>query len=151
MKASVKTFGFKEMDAALGEFAKATAKNVLRRAGIEALEPTADLMRAKAPKDDGDLIDAIGVGTRLGKRQKRLNRNPSTVEVYAGVRQVGNGMPPQATQQEFGNEHHGPQPYIRPSWEQDKGPLLDRTRDALANQIDAARGRAQRKALKAKR
>lgn len=151
MKASVKTFGFIEMDRALGEFSKPTAKNVLRRTAVEALEPMADIMRAKAPRDDGDLIDAIGVGTKLGKRQKRMNRNPSTVEAYAGVKVVGAGMPPQATQQEFGNEHHGPQPFVRPAWEQDKAALLDRTRDSLARQIDAARGRAQRKALKAKR
>ena len=109
-------------------------------------------MKAKAPRQDRDLIDAIAVGSKLGKRQKRLNRNPSTVEVYAGVSQVaGGGAPPQGVQQEFGNENHGPQPFGRPAWDQEKMPTLDRVADALERQIDQATARAQRKALRAGR
>lgn len=147
----MKTQGFREMDAALSEFSKATARNILRRTGLEALEPVAEAMRAKVPVDDGDLIDAIDVGTKLGKRQKRLNRSPSAVEVYAGVSQVGDGMPPQATQQEFGNQHHAPQPFARPAWDREAAPTLDRVKDALGAEIEKATARAQRKALKAKR
>lgn len=151
MKTTFKTHGFREMDAALGEFSTATAKNILRRTGLEALEPVVQAMAAKAPKEDGDLQDAIAVGTKRAKRSRKHFREASTVEVYAGVSIVGGGMPPQAIQQEFGNENHGPQPYVRPAWDAEKMPALDRVRDGLAVQIDKATSRAQRKALRAGR
>ena len=153
MRFTFKTQGFAEMEDALGEFSKATAKNILKRVGLEALEPVADAMEAKAPIaqiNGGELRDAIATGSKLGKRQKRLNRNPSTVEVYVGVREeAGGGMTPEAIQQEFGNQNHGPQPYARPAWDQEKMPTLERVGDRLAVQIDAATERAKRKALKA--
>ena len=57
-------------------------------------------------------------------------------------------MTPEAIQQEFGNQNHGPQPYARPAWDQEKMPTLERVGDRLAVQIDAATERAKRKALK---
>lgn len=148
---SVKLQGFRELDAALAEFSKATARNVLRRAGLEALEPMAETARKKAPKAHRDLEKAIDVGTKRSKGSRKHFSDSSTIEVYAGVKAVGGGMPPQAIQQEFGNENHGPQPYIRPSWDAEKRPTLDRVKVALTDEIDKARVRAQRKALKAKR
>lgn len=136
------------MDAALAEFPKANGRNILRRTAVEALEPVAAAMRAKAPRDEGDLVEAIDVGTRRAKRSRKHFPESSTVEAYAGVKVVGGGMPPQGIQQEFGNENHGPQPFARPGWDEEAGPTMDRVKDALAVQIDKARGRAQRKALK---
>jgi len=147
----LRTEGFAEMEKALGEFSKATARNILRRTGLEALRPVADGMKGKAPKRLEALIDAIDVGTKRQKGTKKHFPDSSTVEVYAGVSVVGGGMPPQATQQEFGNEHHGPQPYARPTWDREERPTLERTKDALANEIDKSRQRAQRRAMKAKR
>lgn len=152
MRTTFKVEGFKEMDAALGEFSKATAKNVLRRAGLAALEPVAEEMRNRAPEAEGDLKEAIAVSTRLGKRQKRLNRNPSTVEVYAGpAGSAAKAAPPQGVQQEFGNESHGPQPFVRPTWDIKRQGVLDDVKASLADEIEKARQRAARKALKAKR
>ncbi len=154
MKPWVKTQGFREMDAALGEFSKATARNILQRAGLEALQPIADDMKTRAPVaqvNGGELKDAIGTGTKLGKRQKRLNRQPSTVEIYAGVtEEPGGGMTPEAIQQEFGNENHGPQPYARPAWDGGHGDIIPALQASLGAEIDRATARAQRKALKAK-
>ena len=155
MRVSFKTQGFREMDAALGEFSKATAKNVLRRTGVEALEPVAEEMRALAPardRGDEDLKNSIGVATKLNKRQRKLNREPSTVEVYAGpTGEVGGNPPPQGTQQEFGNEHHGPQAFARPAWDAQEDKVLDRVATGLTEQIDKATARARRRALKVKR
>jgi len=147
----LRTEGFAEMEKALGVFSKATARNILRRTGLEALRPVADGMKGKAPKRLEDLVEAIDVGTKRQKGAKKHFPDSSTVEVYAGVSVVGGGMPPQATQQEFGNEHHGPQPYARPTWDREERPTLERTKDALANEIDKSRQRAQRRAMKAKR
>lgn len=149
MKFSVKTQGFAQMEAGLAEFSKATARNVLLRAGIDAMQPVATTMGQKAPKDAGDLKDAVDVGTRTNAG--REFKDSSVVEVYAGVSVVGGGMPPQAIQQEFGNEHHGPQAYARPGWDAEKGAVLDRLAGSLGAEIDKATARAQRKALKAKR
>lgn len=154
MKVTIKTEGFRQMEAALGEFSKATARNVLRRAGMAALEPVADAMRAKAPVQQGgdeDLKDSIAVSAKLNPRQKRLNRDPSVVEIYAGpAGRDGGSAPPQGVQQEFGNENHGPQPFGRPAWDE-RGPgLLPDLGEALGGEIDKATARAQRKALRVK-
>lgn len=149
MKVELK--GFREMDAALEEFRKPTGQNILKRAGLAAFQPMAGVMEAKAPRLSGDLEKAVGVGTRRPKGAKKHFSDRSTVEIYAGVKVVGSGMPPQATQQEFGNENHGPQPYVRPGWDEEKMPTLGRVAQSLGGEIDKARARAQRKALKAGR
>jgi hypothetical protein len=142
------------MDAALAEFSKATAKNILRRTGIEALEPVAEEMRDLAPaqpRGDEDLKNSIAVSTMLNKRQRRLNRDPAVVEVYAGpAGQGGKNAPPQGVQQEFGNEIHGPQPFARPAWDHQQDQVLERVATGLDDQIGRATVRAQRKALRVK-
>lgn len=150
MKFRVQTQGFAELEKALEEFRPPTAKNVLRRAGLGALKPVADGMKAKAPKRFENLRDAIDTGTKRQKGTKKHFPDSSTVEVYAGVSVVGGGMPPQAIQQEFGNEHHGPQPYGRPTWDREERPTLDRVKESLSTEIEKASQRAKRKALKVK-
>lgn len=142
--------GFREMDAALGELNKPTGRNVLRRAGMQALQPVADEMTARAPKEDGDLKDAIAVGTKRHKGVKREFSDTSIVEVYVGPAVVGAGVPPQAFQQEFGNEQHGPQAYARPGWDTKVSGIMDDLKGPLGAEIDKATARAQRKALRAK-
>lgn len=155
MKVSVRLEGFQELDAALGEFTKATARNVLRRTGIDALEPVAEAMRDKAPVQlggDSNLRESIAVSTMLNKRQRRMSQKATTVEVYVGPAGTKtDNAPPQGVQQEFGNENHGPQPFARPAWDGTKGEVLDQIKTALATQIDKATLRAQRKALKVRR
>lgn len=155
MKMTFKTEGFIEMDKALDAFAPATGKNILRRAGMAALQPMAATMRANAPRQaggDNDLADSIDVGTKLNKRQKKLNRGVDVVEIYVGPSgQGGENAPPQGTQQEFGNENHGPQPFARPALDQHIGGLLEGLAVEMRPEIDKATGRAQRKALKARR
>lgn len=151
MKITVKTTGFRELEDTLRQFNKATARNVLSRAALKAMTPVADAMRDKAPKDDGELKDAIKAGTGRAKGKPRHFRDTSIVEAYAGVAVVGGGMPPQGTQQEFGNENHGPQPFARPGWDAEARPTLDRVKVELKAEIDKAAARAARRAAKAGR
>jgi HK97 gp10 family phage protein len=152
VKVSVKTEGFREMDAALGEYSKATARNVLIRAGLKALAPIAATAKAKAHRRTGDLQDSIDVATKLGKRQRRLNREPSTVEIYAGPTATdGENPPPQGIWEEFGTEDHPPHAFLRPAWDGGQNEVLDAVKEELAGEIDKATARAQRKALRAKR
>lgn len=155
MKTTVRVEGLSDLDAALGELGKATARNVLRRVGLKALEPVADTARNLAPDDPNtggnDLRSSIGVGTKLSARQAKLARKAIRsgeaekhfVEVYAGAGQV-----PHAHLQEFGTGHHAPQPFLRPSWDSNKAGVLDTIKTELATEIDKAAKRQARKAAR---
>lgn len=155
MRTTVQVTGFRELDQALAQFTKASARNILKRAATEALEPMADEMRNLAPEmasGGGQLKDAIQVSDKLGPRQKKMNRRASAdsfVEVHAGVADTGGKHLPSGVQQEFGNENHGPQPFVRPAWEQEKMDTLERLKIAIKNEIDKAVLRAQRRAANA--
>lgn len=152
---TVQTHGFDALDAALAQFTKASARNILKRAAKEALEPMAEEMRQGAPEataNGGRLKDAIAVSDKLGPRQKGMNRRNAAatfVEMHAGVADVGGAHLPSGVQQEFGNENHGPQPFMRPAWEREKMNTLDRLRAAIAAEIAKATARAQRRAANA--
>jgi HK97 gp10 family phage protein len=136
---SVRVEGLREIDAALGELGKATGRNVMRRAGIEALEPMAEAMRRNAPVEDGSLKDSIAVTTKRPKRARKT----SEVEVYAGP-----GRHPQAIFQEFGTLNHAPQAFVRPAWDGGKLQLLDDVKTKLWEQISKAAARQARKAAR---
>jgi HK97 gp10 family phage protein len=149
----VKIDGLRELDAALGEFSKATARGILRRVGIKALEPVAERMRQMAPDDPdtggNDLRSSIMVGTKLSARQAKGKRGEkkagetSFVEVYAGP-----GPLPHAHLQEFGTAHHGPQPYARPAWDEGKDGVLKSVATDLGAEIDKTAKRLAARAAK---
>lgn len=146
--------GFRELEEALEEFSKASARNILKRAAMEAIQPLADEMANLAPEratGGGKLKDAITVSDKLGKRQKRLQRRQTKdfVEVYAGVEDVGGKHVASSVQQEFGNENHGPQPYARPAFDKEAQPTVDRLLITIKDEIDKATARAQRRAARA--
>lgn len=129
----IKIEGLRDLDQALGQFKVSTGKNVLRRVGRAALEPFDADWRAQAPvsvaagyhmRDTGD------VGSKLSKRQRRMHRRESEVEIHAGP-----GPDPAAVQQEFGNENHPAQPFVRPAWEANKDGVLDAVRSGLGEEI----------------
>lgn len=158
---TVKLEGLRELDAAIGalaeEYGKASGKAVLRRVATKALQPMTETTRQLAPDDPAtggnDLKASYVVGTRLNKRQAamvRKDQNKSTVTVYMGTND------PAGMQQEFGNVNHGPQPHIRPAFDQHKegaikivadelGPEIEKTAARLAKRVAA---RAAKKAAK---
>lgn len=133
--------GLRELDKALGQFKPSTGKNVLRRVGVDALEPFDHAWRQNAPYGWGDLQDSGGVGSDVGKRDRRQ----STVEVYAGP-----GQNPQAIQQEFGNENHPPQPSVRPAWDATKDQVLDGVATGLGAEIEKTAKRVAKRAPRLK-
>lgn len=153
-KVTVKVEGLRELDAALGalaeEYSKASGKGVLRRVGIKALQPMAETTRQLAPDDPAtggkDLKTSYVVGTRLNKRQAamaRKDQNKSTVTVYMGTND------PAGLQQEFGNVNHGPQPHIRPAFEQHKDGAIKIVAAELGPEIEKTAARlARRRAAK---
>lgn len=135
--------GLKELDQALTELPKATARNVLLRTLKEQGQPIADAGEANAPRLSGKLADSYTVGTKLSRRQKKQNRKESAVEVY-----VGPTPHPKSVQTEFGNAHQAAHPHLRPAWDANVMRVLDGIKNALADQIEKARARLARKAAR---
>lgn len=154
MKTTIRVEGLRELDAALGELSKGVGRGVLRRVGIKALEPMAETARQLAPDDPAtgapDLKTSIFVGTKLTPRQARLARRAvksgeaekSFVEVYMGT------ADPAGMQQEFGNIIHGPQPFMRPAYEQHKLGAVGIVKNELGGEIETAAKRAAARAAR---
>jgi HK97 gp10 family phage protein len=148
MKTTVRVEGLRELDAALGELSKATAKNTLVRVGKAALEPMAEVARSLAPDDPetggNDLKTSIVVGTKLTPRQKRLAKKEpkSFATVHLGTADEA------AVPQEFGTSQHGPQPFMRPAFAQEARPTINRVAAGLKPEIDKSVQRARARALK---
>ena len=140
--------GLKELDEALSQLPKATAKSVLRRTAIRALAPVIADARARVPVDEGDLKASLKVSTKLSKRQQRINaksvaEGKSSVQLYAGAAAL-----PHAHLVEFGTSTMAPQPFMRPAWDSKKGEVLELVRTELADEITKAAARAARKAAR---
>lgn len=146
MSVKVKITGLRQIERALADLPKATAKNVVRRVLKTRAQPIADRAAQLAPLDDGALRDSIAVSTKLSKAQrgKHKKRTPGTVEVF-----VGAGPHPQAHLQEFGTVHHPPQPFMRPAWDSGKEKVLEGIKGDLWAEIEKAVGRLAKKAAKA--
>lgn len=149
MKTTVHISGLRELDAALGELPKATARSVLRRVGIKALQPMADAAREMAPDDPTtggvDLKASITVGTKLNDRQKKLQRrrdDKAFAEVYMGTND------PAGVQQEFGNVNHGPQSFMRPAFSAHAEGAVKIVGKELGDEIEKAAKRLARRAAK---
>lgn len=151
---SVSLEGFSELDAALGEFSKSTAKGVLRRVLLKAGKPMADTMKALAPDDPAtggsDLKSTIAVSTKLSKRQAKMHRKEAKDDKAFAEAFVGPGPDPAAWNQEFGNVNHGPQAFARPAWDQHQRETLDIIRDELATEIEKTAKRQARRAARAR-
>lgn len=144
--------GLSDLDFALGELPKATAKAVLRRVGLAALEPFVEDVKALAPVDadpesspkrpPGTLRDSYHAGTKLNKTQARMARKEgkSFVEVYAGTND------PAGLQTEFGNAHQAAQPHARPAWDGSQRQVLENVKEGLGVEIEKARERLAAKA-----
>lgn len=100
------------------------------------MEPIAEDMRAMAPRSTGELAKSIRVSKRLSATQRSKLERVAPIEMYAGP-----GPLPQAVQEEFGNDHQPPHPFIRPAF--DRG--VKAAVDGIASQgVDAILDAAKR-------
>lgn len=133
--------GLAELDEALQELPKATARNVLKRVLVEQGQPIKDAGEALAPRLTGGLKESYAVGTKLSRRQKSQNSKESDVEVY-----IGPGPAAKAVQTEFGNAHQAAQPHLRPAFDGNVMKVLSGIKTSLENEIEKARQRLAKKA-----
>lgn len=149
MAQRVRVEGLRELEAALRELPRATGKGALRRVLKKRAEPIAAEMRAKAPDDPAtggnDLRSSIGVSTKLSRRQATLHRKMFRNDKAAVEMFVGAGPLPQAHLQEFGSSIHGPQPFARPAWDNNKTAILEGLKDDLWAEIKKSADRHARK------
>lgn len=145
----ITTTGFKELEAALAELKKtATAKAVMRRSLKKAAQPMADAANAAAPTGPtGAYAQSFKYSTKLSKRQSGIHRkmfksDKATVEGFVGT------SDPAGVQQEFGNVNHGPQPALRPAWDAEAQPTLDRIGTEMWADLAKTAARAAKKAAK---
>lgn len=167
---SVDQQGFKELDEALGNLKKATARGVMRRTLQKAAEPIIEEAQRLAPHRRGRLRRSI----IASKNVKVVDR--ASAQAYAEVMRSG-GTTRQATAalrdvrrsealglgfeilsigpstdaphghlQEFGTQHHAPQPYMRPAFDSRWRAALDIIKTELRVEIDKAIDRATRRA-----
>ena len=141
----VRVEGLRELDKALGELPRQTGKRVALKVLKNAGGPLAEAGSANAPLGPtGNLKASYSVGTKLTRRQGKLNRKESPVEVYIGPND------PAAIQTEFGNEHQAPEPHLRPAWDGGKDKALADIKSGLWSEIEKAAQRLARKAAKGK-
>lgn len=112
MKMKIRIEGTDEIARNLRAIGEALRQDTLVPIMERRLEPMAEDMRANAPRRSGELADSITVGTELSPAQAAINDPIAEIEVYAGP-----GPLPQAIQEEFGNIHQSPRPYIRPAFD----------------------------------
>lgn len=150
VKATFKVEGLKELEQALTQVAKrSTAKAIMRRALKKAAQPMADMAQAAAPVGDSKTLgQSVTIGTKLSGRQQKLHRKMHKNDRAAVEMFVGAGPLASAHNQEFGNEHHGPQPFMRPAWDAEAKPTLDRLGDLMWSEIEANTKREARRAAR---
>lgn len=141
MASRVRVDGLKDLEKALSQLKTATAKGVVRKVLMKAAQPIAEAGQANAPLGPtGNLKGSYGVGTKLTRRQRKLHKKQSPVEVFAGPND------PAAIQTEFGNEHQGAEPHLRPAWDGNNKKALDIVAAEMGGEIDKRIQRAARRA-----
>jgi len=167
--------GLKEVDAALSELNRATARNVARRALRKVGMVIAEAAKALAPDDPAtpapDLHRSIAVSPRLinkrglsdfANEMAATGDRGAAVEAIRSARRKGDGDAPIVTMfvgpanlparyahlVEFGTAHSAAQPFMTPAWEANKNKALDMVADELRKEIAAAAARAARKAAR---
>lgn len=140
-KTFVRVEGLRELEKNLKELPRATAINVMKRVLIQAGEPIRAAAAAMAPVDTGTLQSRIDIGSKLTRRQRRVTKRESKVEVYIGVR----GQLPSGHFQEFGTVHDKPQPFMRPAWDANDTGALETIKTLTWAEIKKAAERLARK------
>jgi HK97 gp10 family phage protein len=140
MDLTFKLQGMKELEQVLGRLPSATSKNVVRRASKEALEPAARKARSRVRVDTGQLLESINVSERLNRPQKAKYNKQSDFEMHMGPSGV-----PQGITEEFGTLHQPAHPFMRPTWDEEAVPILDRVGAHLGNEIMKAARRQAKK------
>ena len=162
IKTSVRVEGLNELDKALGELPKATARNVLKRILLKAGTPIRDAAKANAPYKEGELRESIAVSSRMKNKTGNAEYaaamraglgKDAAVAAMRGARRAAGGKgsfaevavgPGKAKDkagaikrivQEFGSRYVAPKAYMRRAWEAQKHRALEIIKADLGDEI----------------
>lgn len=160
----IKIEGLSDLDKALSNLTKAVGKGVLRRSLKQAAEPMADLARSLTPEDTGALKKSIEISALLNGKEKsghrKLHRDDrSAVELFVGPSYklgkggrhghlVEFGTAPHKNKGQFAGTWHpgtAPRPFMRPAFDTQARPTVERLRPILWSEIEKAAAKAARK------
>jgi HK97 gp10 family phage protein len=133
--------GLRELEAALGQMPKATARATVMRSLRQGGEPIARAARRLVPVREGTLSESIDVSPTLAPSQRGDRKLVAPVEVH-----VGPGQMPQAITQEFGTYKEPAQPFMGPAWEAERMNALDIIGTSLGIEIEKTAARLAKKA-----
>ena len=171
MASTVRLSGFSQLEEELAKVSKAVGKGAVRRALMKSAEPMAEIARGLAPDDPAtngkDLKSSIVVGVKLNGRQTKLHRrmfrdDKAAVEMFVGPSYLLGDGGRHGHLLEFGtsafvnkgryagtqNPGIAPQPFMRPAWDQDHMPMLERLGKEMWDEIQKSVARAQARAAK---
>lgn len=137
----MKLEGFAELDTALGQLPKATARNALRRTLKKAAQPVFEEAQANAPQETGKLEQSVKIGTRLTSRQRRdaTKAGKSFAEIYIGT-ELSRGM-----FTNFGTFKDPPQLWFDRAWASTQRAALEIISTDMGQEIEKAARRYARK------
>lgn len=140
MAQTFKIEGLSDLENALTEMKKSTAKGVVKRVLLQAGAPLANIASAMAPiGETGNLSYSVVVSDKLTRRQQRMAVKESPVEVYVGTANKA------GVQVEFGNDHQSAQPFLRPAFDIGINQVLDSIKANLGTEIEKTAARAAKR------
>ncbi|MDE4142328.1 HK97-gp10 family putative phage morphogenesis protein [Phaeobacter gallaeciensis] len=157
MSVKMKIEGAGDIERALGQLARGTAKGVQRRAMKKALQPVATMADALSPFT----VKVTSKLTARQAREARSDRGRSKVVLYVGPVQPDDSDAPHGHLYEFGT---GPRvqettgrfvgamparPFMRPAWDANKAQMLETLKRETWAEIEKTVERARRKAARA--
>ena len=162
--------GMKDLERNLQRIEKrATQKAVLRRALKKAAEPMRAVAEAKAPRASGDLAKSIKISSKIvdevgatayhaamraggskgdalaamrsARRALKASGGGAAVELYLGpTKEIFYGR-----FQELGTAHNPPHPFLRPAFDSEARPTIDRLAPIIWDEIEKSLSRIKAK------
>lgn len=157
MRVGFKVDGFRDMERALAQLPRSTAKGVVRRVLKQVLEPVQDTADAYSAQFQ------IAITSRLSRRQRAQAAADfvgRVVTMYVGPVTQDGSHAPHAHLIEFGTgpRHHksgkyvgavSPDPFMRPAWDAHEGQLLEELGRRMWIEIEKTVARAAARAERA--
>jgi hypothetical protein len=132
-RTTVKVEGFKELDRALADMKRSTGSGMLKRAGLKAMQPMADLAARLAPNDPK--TPPLDLATSITVAAGRKTFGDRRASIYMGPA-VSLPRFARAIVMEFGSFKDAPQPYMRPAYDQDAAGVVERLKPLIKAEID---------------
>lgn len=151
MNVTMKTDGFRELERQLAEeLPRATAKNVLSRTAVKAMERIREKMVQLAPREEGTLAESMKTQRVTARRMAGSVRfaRSTGVEVMTGPAPAGKLDRSNASWQEDGTVKMAPNAYARPAADSEGRAVVEDVKDELTLQINKAKARIAKKLAK---